>query len=250
MPYYPTAFFSLRDMMGFGLDVVMNDRQETRPKRCCNLREAKIGGGMMGLFNQIGKVIQDSAKAYISLDSQGQRIILTPKAVTLLCQQAVQRVEVLENLEPAPEEGLIATIVQKGITARVRFTPEQIVLKQEVIEGQLRLLGRPEFEADSWVYRALLGSWSSFLGGYIPNQVLPEGVRLEKDRVFYTLPKSQLRLVEALFSRLEAGSALDLSLQQGSLAIQSKVSLSWKDLNLSSLLQVLNIRPPGGAGNR
>jgi len=72
----------------------------------------------MGLFNQIGKVIQDSAKAYINLDSQGQKIILTPKAVTLLCQQAVQRVEVLENLEPAPEEGLIATIAQIGIMVR------------------------------------------------------------------------------------------------------------------------------------
>ena len=46
----------------------------------------------------------------LAVDHQGQQVILTPKAVTLLCQQAIQRVKVLENLEPGAKQGLTETI--------------------------------------------------------------------------------------------------------------------------------------------
>lgn len=199
----------------------------------------------MGFLNQLGKVAQHSGKLlqkqmedYLVIDPPAQQITLKPKTVLLLCQKAIQRVEPLTALEPDAQEGLIATIEQNQIKAKIYFTPEQISLKGDLVEGQLRLLQRPQIESSSLMYRTLISGWSTFLGGYIPNQALPEGVRLEGDLVYYTLPKNQLRLIDALFHNIEDGAALKLTLQQGELHLKSTVAINWRDINLMSLIQL------------
>ena len=199
----------------------------------------------MKIFNQLGKVAQNSGKLlqkqvedYVVVNPPAQQLILKPKTVLLLCQKAIHQVEQLTSLEPDSQEGLIATIEQKQIKAKIHFTPEKIYLKGDLVEGQLRLLQKPQVESSSLMYRTLIAGWSTFLGGHIPNQALPEGVRLEGNLVYYTLPKAQLRLVDALFHNLQDGSALNLTLQQGELQIRSTVAINWSDLNLLSLIQL------------
>ena len=202
----------------------------------------------MGILDQLGKAVQNSSQrlkeyvgTYISLDSQSKQLVLKSKATSLLCQQAVSRVEQLKSLEPDSQEGLIAEIEHQGIKVRILFTPEQIFFKKDTIEGQLRLIDKPKFETDSFIYKTLIAGWSTVLGGYIPQKALPEGIRIIGDKVYYTLPKSELKLLSALFSRLDDGSALTLSLEQGELKIKSGVSINWDDFNLQSLRQIFNI---------
>lgn len=199
----------------------------------------------MGFLEQLGKAAQNPGKLlqkqledYIIVDPPAQKLILKAKTVELLCQKTIQRVDQLTALEPDSQQGLLATIEQNQIKAKIHFTPEKICIKGDLVEGQLRLLQKPQVESSSLMYRTLIAGWSTFLGGYIPNQALPEGVRLEGDLVYYTLPKSQLRLVDALFHNIQDGSALNLDLQQGELDITSTVAINWRDINLLSLIQL------------
>jgi hypothetical protein len=199
----------------------------------------------MGLLDQLGKVAQNSGKLlqkqvedYIIVDPPAQQLTLRSKTVELLCQKAIQRVDQLTALEPDPQQGLLATIEQNPMKAKIHFIPEKVCIKGDFAEGQLRLLQQPQVESPSGMYRTLIAGWSTFLGGYIPNQVLPEGVRVEGDLVYYTLPKGQLRLVDALFHNIQDGSALNLDLQQGELHIKSTVAINWRDVNLLSLIQL------------
>jgi hypothetical protein len=203
----------------------------------------------MEILNQLGKAFQGSGKLlqqyvkdYIDVIPQSKQLILKPKAVLLLCQQATARVEQLTGLEPDANEGLIAIVEHQQIKVKVHFTPEKILFKGDFIEGQLRLLNKPKFETNSPIYRVLISGWNTFfLGGYIPNQVLPEGVRVDGDKVYYKFPKAQLRLMNALFQKLEDDSALNLSLKQGELSIESAIAINWSDLNFQDLLKIFNI---------
>ncbi|MGF1497303.1 MAG: hypothetical protein ACFB8W_10830 [Elainellaceae cyanobacterium] len=206
----------------------------------------------MKILNQLGKAVQSSGKLlqtyvkdYIAINPPSKQVTLKPKAVLLLCQQAIAKVEQLTGLEPDASEGLIATVEYQQVKARIHFTPEKLTLRGDRVEGQLRLMNAPQFETSSLVYRALIAGWKTFLGGYIPNQVLPEGVRVEGERVYYQLPKAQLQVVEALFHNLEDGSALNLNLKQGELQIESAVAINWSDLNLQALLKILHASASG-----
>ncbi|MEH2397515.1 hypothetical protein [Nostoc sp.] len=112
--------------------------------------------------------------------------------VLLLCQQAESRVEQLKSLEPHSEEGLIATIEYNKIQVKLHFTPEKITLSKDCVEGELRLLKPPQFETESIVYRYLIAAWTRFLGGKLPNGALPKEVISENNKVYYTLPRTQL----------------------------------------------------------
>lgn len=193
-------------------------------------------------FQESGQFIQRILEEYIAFNSEAKQLTLREKTVLLLCQRVESKVEQLKNLQPDSFEGLIATIEYQKIKVKVHFTPEKITLNEDCIEGKLRLLTPPQFQTDSLVYRYLIASWKLFLGGKLPNGALPEGVRLENNIVYYTLPRNQLQLLDALFSSLENGSALIMNLKQGNLIIESSVALSWKDLKLQDLLQVLNIK--------
>lgn len=202
----------------------------------------------MKIPNQLGKVFQGSSKLlqqytkdYIDVIPRSKQLILKPKTVLLFCQQATARVEQLTSLEPDTQEGLIARIQHKQVTVELHFTPEEILLKGDCIEGKLRLLNKPKLEANSLIYRVLISAWNTLLGGNVPGQVLPEGVRVEGETVYYTLPKAQLKLMNALFQKLEDNSALNLSLKQGELQIESAIAIDWSDLNFQSLLQIFNI---------
>ncbi len=65
-------------------------------------------------------------------------------------------------------------------------------------------------------------------------------MRIEKDKVYYTLPRNQLQLLDALFHTLENGSALMMNLKQGDLIIQTSATLNWSDFKLQNLLQLFN----------
>ncbi len=201
----------------------------------------------MGVFDQIiataqspKNLLKKYVEEYIGFSPESKHLTLKEKTVLLLCQQAESKVEKLNSLEPDAEEGLIATIEHKKILAKVHFTPEQITLKEDCIEGQLRLLNPPEFETDSLVYRHLIAGWKTFLGGKIPNGSLPEGVRIDGDKIYYTFSRNQVKLIDTLFSGLENDSVLTTSLKQGELTIKTAVALNWKDFKFQNLLKLIN----------
>ena len=196
-------------------------------------------------FNRLKKAVQNSGqllqnylKDYIAIDSPSKVIILKPKAVLLLCQQAVSKVEKLTSLEPDPKEGLIAVIEHEAIKVNVHFSPEKILLTDDGVEGQLRLLSKPQIDSDRIIYRTLIAGWKIFLGGNLPNHALPEGVRIDGERVYYNFPNGQLKILDVLLQNLENNSALNLTLQEGELRIESAVEIHWNQINLQGLLQI------------
>jgi hypothetical protein len=105
-------------------------------------------------------------------------------------------------------------------------------------------LKSPQFETESIVYRYLIAGWVRFLGGKLPNRALPKEVRIENNKVYYTLPRNQSQLLDSLFHSLENGSALMTTLKQGDLTIETSVVLSWNNFKLKNLLQLLNFKAP------
>lgn len=185
--------------------------------------------------------LQKTLEEYIMFSSQARQLALKQKTVLLLCQQAVSKVEQLKSLQPDATEGLIAIIEleHKQIQAKVHFTPDKITLYEDFIEGQLRLLNPPQFQTDSLVYRYLIASWKIFLGGKLPTRALPDNIRLENDKVYYTLPRNQLQVLDDLFFSLETDSVLTTSLKRGELIIECSVALSWNKIKLQNFLQLL-----------
>ncbi|MBD1213729.1 MAG: hypothetical protein ACK6A9_20885 [Dolichospermum sp.] len=205
----------------------------------------------MGVFNKVTATFQESRQfirrsleEYIMFIPEAKQLILNKKMVLLLCQQAESRVEQLKSLEPHSEEGLIATIEYKKIQIQLHFTPEKITLHENCLEGELRLLKSPQFETESIVYRYLIAGWVKFLGGKLPNGALPKEVRIENNKVYYTLPRNELQLLDSLFHNLENDSALMTTLKQGDLTIETSVVLSWNNFKLKNLLQLLNFKAP------
>ena len=201
----------------------------------------------MNVFNQLKIKVQESQqlltgiiKDYILFIPESKQLTLKKKTVLLFCKQAVSRVEQLKSLEPDLSEGLVATVEHKKVQVKIHFTPEKITLNENSIEGELRLLTPPQFQTDSIVYRYLIAGWQNFLGGKIPNGKLPEGVKVKNNKVYYTLPRNQSQLIEALFSSLKNESALITSLKQGELMIETSVALSWSNFDLQKLFQLFN----------
>ncbi|MBD2168175.1 hypothetical protein H6G04_27710 [Calothrix membranacea FACHB-236] len=203
----------------------------------------------MGVFNKIKATFQESREfltrsleEYMMFSSEAKQLTLKNKMVLLLCQQAESRVEQLKSLKPDSEEGLIATIEYNKIQVELHFTPEKITINEDYIEGELRLLKPPEFDSQSMVYRYLIAGWKTFLGGKIPSDALPKEVRIENNKVYYTLQRNQLQLLDALFHSLENGSALMTNLKQGILTIETSVGLSWNNFKLQNLFQIMNLK--------
>ncbi len=203
----------------------------------------------MGILNKITvtfqesrKILQRTLEKYILLKAEVKQLTLKKKMVLLLCQQAESRVEQLTSLEPDSEEGLIATIEYNKIQIKLHFTPEKITLNEDSLSGELRLLKPPQFDTESRIYSYLIAGWTTFLGGKIPNGALPKEVRIENNKVYYTLPRNQLQLLDALFHNLENGSALMANLKQGDLTIETSVALNWNDFKLQNLFQLLNLK--------
>lgn len=190
-------------------------------------------------FKESKKNLQTNLEEYISFPKANQ-LTLGEKTVLFLCEQAESKVEMLNSLKPDSKEGLIATVQHEKIVAQLHFTPEKITLHKDCIEGEIRLLKKPEFETDSIIYRSLIAGWKTFLGGKIPNRALPKEVRIKGNKIYYTLPRNELQLLDALFHTLENGSALTTNLKEGSLTIESSVALSWNDFKLANLLHIFN----------
>ncbi len=203
----------------------------------------------MGVFNKINETFQESKQLlkksleeYISFSNEAKQLTLKRKMVLRLCQQAESRIEQLTSLETDAEEGLIAKILYNNVQVKLHFTPEKITLEEDSITGELRLLKSPEFETESIVYRYLIAGWKIFLGGKIPDGNLPKEVRIEKDKIYYTLPRNKLQLVDALFHNLENGSTLMTSLKQGDLTIKTSVALSWKNFKFQNMLKFMKLK--------
>lgn len=203
----------------------------------------------MNVFNQLRETLQSSSNflqdfldEYIIFNTESNQLILKQKTVLLLCQQAVSQVKNLKSLEPDSEEGLIAILDSNRFQIKVHFTPEKITLYENSIEGQLRLLDSPEPQADSFFGRILIGIWKVFLGGQIPTSSLPEEVRIEKDQVYYTIARNQLKLLNALLLSLKNGSTVLMSLKKGELILESSAEIGWKDINLEQLLEALGLK--------
>lgn len=186
----------------------------------------------MGLFNKITATFQDyrqflkkSLEDYMMFSPEAKQLTLKKKVVLLLCQQAESRVEQLKSLEPDLEEGLRATIEYNNIQVKLHLTPEKITLNQDYIEGEIRLFTPPQFHTESIVDRYLIAAWKTFLGGKVPNGALPKEVRIKNNKVYYTLPRNQLQLLDSLFHSLENGSALMTNIKQGDLTIETSVAL-------------------------
>ena len=82
----------------------------------------------MKIFDQLGKAAQNSGKLlqkqvedYIMVDPPAHALTLKAKTVELLCQKTIQRVDQLTALEPDPQQGLLATIEQNQIKAKIHF---------------------------------------------------------------------------------------------------------------------------------
>jgi hypothetical protein len=193
-------------------------------------------------FQESGKLVQKLIEEYVIFNLQARQLILKKKTVVLLCQQAELKVDKLTSLIPDLEEGLIAIIEHNKIQIKVHFTPEKVTLKDDCVEGQLLLLTPPQFETESVMYRSLIAAWKIFLGGQIPTQALPEAVRVEGNKIYYSLPRNQLQLLDAFFHNLQADSYLMTNLKQGELIINSSVALSWNNFKLQSLYQALNLK--------
>ena len=201
----------------------------------------------MGVLNRIRATVQElnqlfleNIKNCISFDYENKQILIKEKSVLLLCHQAVKRVEQLKHLEPNLSEGLIATIEHNKVKVKINFTPEKITLNKDNIEGELRLLTKPQFETENIIYRYLIAGWQNFLGGKVPNAVLPERIRFENNKIYYNMPRNQSQLIEALFFSLKTESVLITNLKQGELTIKTSAALNWNDFNLQRLLQLLH----------
>ncbi|MGK7890577.1 MAG: hypothetical protein AB4042_14700 [Leptolyngbyaceae cyanobacterium] len=202
----------------------------------------------MSFFNRLSKglglstqLLQQFLEPYVSINPSEKQLILKDKTVAILCQQAINRVEKITNLEPDAVEGLWATVKHQNLEFKIHFTPEKITYNDDLIEGQIRLLKKIDCQTNSLAYRVVIAAWKTFLGGTVPNQVLPEGIRSEGDRLYYQFPKSQLKLIDALFTTVENNSAVNLALLKGELYLDT--TITWSRVDLPKLIQTLGLNP-------
>lgn len=196
---------------------------------------------ILNQLNKFGNLLKERIREYIVISSESKQLIIESKAVLLLCRQATSKVDQLISLEPDAKEGLLAVVQHKQIRIKAHFTPEKIIAKGNIIEGRLKLLNKPNIETDSLIYRPLILIWKAVLGGNIDNQVLPERMRIEGDVIYYEFPKDQLPLINALFCKIKDNSALNLSLIEGKLLIESDASIDWNDFNIKELVRLFTV---------
>lgn len=118
------------------------------------------------------------------------------------------------------------------------FTPEKISIKDDYVEGELRLLSTPKLASDSMVYRYLIAGWQTFLGSKIPAQVLPKDIIVEQDKVYYSLPKNKLELLKLFLATIEKDSTLSTTLKNKELTITSSANINWENFKLQDLIQL------------
>ncbi len=202
----------------------------------------------MGLLKNLGQKLKNTGKllqplltSYLAFEPSAKKIILKQKIVNFLCQQAETKIEQIISLKPDEEKGLIAIIKHQEITAKINFTPELITIKEDCIEGKLKLLHKPELKSDSLLYGYLIAGWNIFLGGKVPKFVLPDNIKIENDTIYYSFPRNQVKLLEALLKTIENDSTLNVNLEKGELIIESSVSINWQDIKIEDLMLILNI---------
>jgi hypothetical protein len=203
----------------------------------------------MGLFKNIqktvgnaGKILENILQSYIEFNTPAKQLILKPKTVTFLCHQVESKIEQIISLTPDDTQGLIAIIQQDKIEVKLHFKPKLITLKEDCIEGELQLLKQPDIQSDSLIYKTLIGGWKIFLGGYIPQNVLPEKIKVIGDKIYYTLPRNEVKLLEVLFKTVTPGSTLFTDMKAGELIIESAIAINGNDVNLSELISILKLK--------
>lgn len=197
---------------------------------------------LRNIWQQSQQVTQEFSKQYIVLNREDQQLTLKEKTVLLLCKQAETKIEHLISLQPDDLEGMIAVIETEKIRAKLHFTPEKITIKGDYIEGELRLLNSPQLASDSMVYRYLIVGWQTFLGSKIPAQVLPKDIRVERDKIYYSLPKEKIELLKPFFTAVQDDSTLLTTLKEKELVITSSAAFNWNNFKIQELLQLFTPR--------
>ncbi|WP_069790995.1 hypothetical protein A5482_015200 (plasmid) [Cyanobacterium sp. IPPAS B-1200] len=187
-----------------------------------------------------GKVLLPLVKQYLDVNPEEQEIIIKPQATLFLCKQVQGKVEKIKSLKPDEKKGLIADIEHNSINITIHFNPECITLKEDCIQGQIKLINKPDIKTDSKVYNTLIAGWKVFLGGYIPQSALPENVKVEGDKVFYTFPRNQLKTLEALLKGVKNESVFNTDINEGQFTIKSNVSLDWNNIDIQAFLSSFN----------
>ena len=187
-----------------------------------------------------GKALLPLVKQYLDVNPEEQEIIIKPQATVFLCKQVQGKVEKIKSLKPDEKKGLIADIEHNSINITIHFNPECITLKEDCIQGQLRLINKPDIKTDSKVYNTLIAGWKVFLGGYIPQSALPENVKVEGEKVFYTFPRNQLKTLEALLKGVKNESVFNTDINEGQFTIKSNVSLDWSNIDIQDFLSSFN----------
>ncbi len=202
----------------------------------------------MGLLKNLGQKVKNTGKllqpllqSYLTFNRETKQLILKQKTVLFLCQKVETKIEQIISLKPDQEQGLIAIIKQEEITAKIHFNPELITFKEDCIEGQLKLLHKPDLKSDSLLYSYLIAGWKIFLGGKVPKFVLPENIKIENDLIYYSFPRGQVQLLEVLLKTIENGSTLKTNLEKGELMIETSMIINWQDINLQDLMLILKI---------
>lgn len=197
---------------------------------------------LRNIWQQSQQVSQEFSKQYLVLNREEQQLTLKEKTVLLLCKQAETKIEHLISLQPDDLEGMIAVIETEKIRAKLHFTPEKITIKGDYIEGELRLLNSPQLASDSMVYRYLIVGWQTFLGSKIPDRVLPKDIRVERDKIYYSLSKEKIELLKPFFTALQDDSTLLTTLKEKELVITSSAAFNWNNFKIQDLLQLFTPR--------
>ncbi|AFZ38311.1 hypothetical protein Sta7437_4883 (plasmid) [Stanieria cyanosphaera PCC 7437] len=188
------------------------------------------------IWQQSQKITQEFSQQYILLNREDKQLTLKEKTVLLLCKQAEARVEHLTSLQPEEKEGMIAVIETEKIKAKLHFTPEKIIVKDDYIKGKLKLLNSPQLESNSIVYRYLIAGWQTFLGNKIPHQVLPKDIKVEQNKIYYSLPKDKIELLKPFWAVFQDDSALLTTLREKELTITSSVAFNRDNFKVQDLL--------------
>jgi len=187
-----------------------------------------------------GKLFKPLIEPYLEFNTESKEIILTPKTVLFLCQQTQAKNEQIRSLKPAENQGLIAEIKYQDFDITLHFTPVSITLTEDTIQGELKLLKKPDFKSDHLVYKTLIAGWKIFLGGKIPESKLPEKIKVEGDKVFYSFPRQQVKILAVLLKGIKSDSTLMMNLEQGKLIINTDIAIDLDNINLQDFFSILN----------
>jgi hypothetical protein len=193
---------------------------------------------LKNIWQQSQKVTKNFSEQHLILNQESKQLILKEKTVLLLCKQAESRIKNITSLQPDETEGMIAVIDTEKVRVKLHFTPEKIFVKDDYIEGELRLLNSPQLESNSIVYKYLIAGWQAFLGSKIPDRVLPKDIRVEKDKVYYSLPKDKIELLKPFFAVLQNDSVLLTTLKEKELVITTSAAINWDNFKVQDLLQL------------